>query len=242
MSIQNSSKQIAAAFELKGRMMTLSVLHVLMHDLDALKRQLDAKIMSAPGLFKNLPVLLDFDALAESQEVLDVAELNRLLRERGLIPVGVRGAGERLTEASTAAGLGIINSGAAPELLRREPAKETKETAASAPPLPGLFVRQPIRSGQQVYARGGDLVVLAAVSPGAEILADGHIHVYGPLRGRALAGVRGNTEARIFCQSLDAELISIAGNYRVSENIQDSERGQPVQIFLDGDSLRIDPL
>jgi len=104
------------------------------------------------------------------------------------------------------------------------------------------LITTPIRSGQQVYAPGGDLVVLAPVSAGAEILADGNIHVYGPLRGRALAGVKGDTEARIFCQSLEAELISIAGNYKVNEDLQKEHWKEGIQARLEGDQLVITPL
>jgi septum site-determining protein MinC len=99
-----------------------------------------------------------------------------------------------------------------------------------------------VRSGQRIYAAGGDLSVVAAVSSGAELMADGNVHVYGPLRGRALAGMKGNTEARIFCQDLQAELVSIAGHYRISENIPPELRGMPVQIYLDQKILRIERL
>ncbi|HCP03453.1 MAG TPA: septum site-determining protein MinC, partial [Pseudomonas sp.] len=114
------------------------------------------------------------------------------------------------------------------------------------PPPPaaiaGKIITEPVRGGQQVYARGGDLIVMAPVSAGAELLADGHIHVYGPLRGRALAGVQGNQEARIFCQSLEAELVSIAGQYKVAEDLRKQQWKQAVQISLEGDSLKISGL
>jgi len=106
---------------------------------------------------------------------------------------------------------------------------------------PQLMTR-PVRSGQQVYARETDLIVMGQVGPGAEVIADNHIHVYGPLRGRALCGVSGNTEARIFCQSLEAELVSVAGNYRVLESIPEDLRGKPAQIWLDQERLNIEPL
>lgn len=111
---------------------------------------------------------------------------------------------------------------------------------AAAPVLQGTrFVKRPVRSGQRIYAAGGDLIVYGAVSSGAEIFADGHVHVYGVLRGRAVAGVKGDQEARIFCQGLDAELVSVAGTYRMSEDIDDSLRHKPSQIFLDGQRLTI---
>jgi len=111
-----------------------------------------------------------------------------------------------------------------------------------APPAGSLTVTQPVRSGQQIYARGTDLVILAAVSPGAEVLADGHVHVYGALNGRALAGVRGNTNARIFCKSFRAELVSIAGIYGLSEQFDATLAGAPTQVSLQGDTLRIERL
>ncbi len=116
--------------------------------------------------------------------------------------------------------------------------------AASAPASgkSTLMIRNPVRSGQRVYAQGGDLVVVTSISPGAELLADGHIHVYGALRGRAMAGVSGNPEARIFCHSLEAELISIAGYWRVREDMPEGLIGKPVQIALEGERLTIEPL
>ncbi|HAG30490.1 MAG TPA: septum site-determining protein MinC, partial [Alteromonas macleodii] len=101
---------------------------------------------------------------------------------------------------------------------------------------------RPVRSGQQVYAEGGDLVVTASVSEGAELLADGNIHVYGTLRGRALAGVKGNTGARVFCQSLDAELISIAGQFIMHETVKGECWKKPAQVYLEDETLRIEPL
>lgn len=237
--IQHFPNEPPPAFELKGRMMTLSVLRVLTSDLDAFSEQLDAKIVAAPDLFQNFPVLLDFEGLSgDAQNAFDIAELDRLLRERSFVPVGLRGAGDVLAGIAAGVGIGVISAGAAAEPSRRKAAKDAGPLTRAA----NLLIKEPVRSGQQVYAKGGDLVVLATVSPGAEILADGNIHIYGALRGRALAGVKGNTEARIFCRSLDAELISIAGHYRVSEKIQESERTHPVQIFLNGDSLVIESL
>ncbi len=115
-------------------------------------------------------------------------------------------------------------------------------TTNEAKPQTSRIIYQPVRSGQQIYAQNGDLIVLAQVSAGAEILADGNIHVYGPLRGRALAGVRGNTEARIFCQSLEAELVSIAGQYKISEDLQNGNWKKPAQIHLSDEKLTVKPL
>jgi septum site-determining protein MinC len=122
------------------------------------------------------------------------------------------------------------------------PAEERRQGAERRSAAGFITITRPVRSGQRIYASGGDLSIIAAVSSGAELMADGNIHVYGPLRGRALAGMNGNLEARIFCQDLQAELISIAGHYRISENIPEDMRGFPVQIFLDQKVLRIEKL
>ena len=114
-----------------------------------------------------------------------------------------------------------------------------EETSA---PMGARLITQPIRSGQQVYAAGGDLVVVAPVSAGAELLADGNIHVYGPLRGRALAGAKGDRDARIFCQQMEAELLSIAGHFKMEEDLSDSYKGKPVQVYLRDHSLHIEAL
>lgn len=236
--IQNLPKEPPRAFELKGRMMAFSVLRVLTADLRFLVQQLDAKIASAPHLFQNFPVLLDFEALPpDVQEAFDIARFDRLLRERSFVPVGMTGAGDVLRGIAAGVGIGTISPGlAAPS---RQPPKDAPAAAAR---VTNLLIKQPVRSGQQVYARGGDLTVLATVSPGAEVMADGNVHIYGSLRGRALAGVRGNAEARIFCQDLDAELVSIAGRYQISEKFRETSRKRPVQIYLNGERLVIEPL
>jgi len=134
---------------------------------------------------------------------------------------------------------------AAPRPVEPPVLKPAEVAAAAETPVNGrtaLTVTQPVRSGQRIYAHGSDLVVVTSISPGAELLADGHIHVYGTLRGRALAGVSGNAEARIFCHSLEAELISIAGYWRVREDLPEALIGKPVQIALDGERLTIEPL
>lgn len=121
-------------------------------------------------------------------------------------------------------------------------ATEDTPNAVEAKPQETRIIYQPVRSGQQVYAQNGDLIVLAQVSAGAEILADGNIHVYGPLRGRALAGVKGNTQARIFCHSLEAELVSIAGQYKISEDLQNESWKKPSQVHLSDETLTVKAL
>ena len=115
--------------------------------------------------------------------------------------------------------------------------------AAPAAPATALVITKPLRSGQRVYARHTDLVVIGMVSQGAEVIADGNVHVYGPLRGKAMAGARGDTSARIFTTQLDAELLAVAGVYRVVEDKLDgSLHNQPALVHLDGETLRIEAL
>ena len=239
------SGECAAAFELKGRMATLTVLQVLTTDPDALLVQLDARLARAPGFFDGMPLVIAPDEAVE----LDSGTLQALvagLRDRGLLPVA---AADLPVSTAAAAGLGVLrNLGAAGAVTAQAPAERRERSAASgslsgAPAGgPARLVTQPVRSGQQIYARGGDLVVAGAVSAGAELMADGHVHVYGTLRGRALAGVQGDVNARIFCQSLQAELVAIAGHYRLSEQIDAALRGAAAMIRLDGDELAVDAL
>lgn len=225
--------------------------------------QLDAKIAQAPGFFRDAPIVLDLDDLAGP---VDFPGLVSRLRRHGLVPVGTQGGGEALQAGARAAGLAILPPGRAAAVANHSgnqpdatqvsraaaarakfggAAAEPAANAAAAAPAAGrsaLMITEPVRSGRQIYAAGTDLIVTGSVSAGAELVADGSIHVYGRLSGRALAGMSGDRAARIFCQSLDAELLSIAGLYRVSEDIDKSMLKKPVQIHLDRDFLQITPL
>ena len=235
------------ALEFKGRMTTLTILRLLQPSVDVLARELDRRVQEAPGLFQGLPVILDVGEVASSDLHMDLPGLAAHLRSRNLIPLGLRGSDARWADAADAAGLPVFSDQSDPEARKQAgPA----QSAASSPnangeaeaSTSGLVITEPVRSGQQVYARGGDLVVIAAVSPGAELLADGHIHVYGALRGRALAGVQGNASARIFCRSFHAALVSIAGTYSISEQFDEGLSGKPVQAFLHQDALLLERL
>ena len=235
-----SARSPAMPFELKGSLFTLTVLHLWRTDLDAIEHHLRAKIEQAPGFFHNVPVVLD---LAEVEGIPDFSALNGLLRRHSLLPVGVRNATVALQEAAVQAGLAILRADRSD--TARAPAEPSPAPAQPTPaPAPGQsrLHLQPVRSGQQLYAPDGDLIVVGTVSVGAEVLADGNVHVYGPLRGRALAGVRGNTEARIFCQSLEAQLVSVAGTYRILDEPAEVEKNQAVQIYLENERLIIEPL
>ncbi|HYU13638.1 MAG TPA: septum site-determining protein MinC, partial [Stellaceae bacterium] len=161
------------------------------------------------------------------------------LRRHTLSLVGVQNALPEQLEAAAAAGFASF-APTSTQPSRRPAAPAAPERAPARPPrAPAHLVTQPVRSGTQIYARGTDLVVTAAVSPGAELVADGNIHVYGALRGRAMAGASGDVEARIFCSRLEAELVSIAGRYLVSEQLPAEQRGFSVQIALVDDQLTI---
>ncbi|WP_232209246.1 septum site-determining protein MinC [Alkalilimnicola ehrlichii MLHE-1] len=225
-------------------MMTVTVLRLLTAQQTDLLDSLAARIAEAPEFFRGLPVLLDPEPLGETVADLDGEALRQALQAHGLVVLGVRPAGDQAVAFAAGAGLPLIEaSGRAPAPPKAGPEPEPSPAPAPAPqPTRSMLITQPVRSGQQVYARGGDLIVTSMVSAGAEVLADGHIHIYGALKGRAMAGVQGDTEARIFCARLDPELVSIAGQYRVSEHIGDDERGRNVQIYLEGDSLKVAPL
>ncbi len=237
-------------FNLKGGMLTMTVIELLRQEPDRFARQLAEKVGQAPNFFKDTPVVISLDKLDTELDLTTLSHLLRICREYGMQPMALRGA-EHFRRLAQQAGLVLMLPGrgrekpvepeARPVPPTPAPAAQAEKPAA-AEPATNKVITQPIRSGQQVYARGGDLVVLAPVSPGSELLADGNIHVYGPLRGRALAGVRGNTEARIFCQSLEAELVSIAGHYKVAEDLRRHLWKEAAQVSLDGDSLKIAPL
>lgn len=236
------------AFQLKGSLFTLTALQLFELDIERLRDQLSSMVQQAPKFFQYAPMVIDLQKLAEQNATIDFAELVGLLRSLRLIPVGVRNGNPAQRAAAMTAGLAILPEAKA-ELNQAPSNKDTLVNKVAAKPAPtktiaqqSKLVTQPVRSGQQIYAQGGDLIILAAVSPGAELLADGHIHVYGPLRGRALAGVTGDTQARIFCHSLEAELVSIAGHYWVNEDLKDTNREVPVQIYLQGEKLQLDKL
>ncbi len=249
---QTSGGGSAAVFELKAAGFTLPIIRLLDGNMEAVADQLGAKVEQAPDFFRNTPVVIDLGALPESAGEVEFPLLVGLLRGYGMIPFGVRGGSKAQNAAAEAMELAILGDALVRGSKSPGAASPTKSTPApvgsgsrGAAPRSGasfVLVTKPVRSGQRLYAADGDLSVVAPVSSGAELMADGNIHVYGALRGRALAGMKGDTQARIFCQDLQAELVSVAGHYRVSENIPAELRGVPVQIYLDQKVLRIDKL
>ncbi|QCT97292.1 septum site-determining protein MinC [Stutzerimonas degradans] len=236
---QADSSPHAPVFQLKGSMLAITVLEIVRNDLDALDEQLAAKVEQAPDFFNNTPLVLALDKLPADGADVDLAALIALCRKHGLRTLAVRAAQPAYISAAEGLDIPVLPPSGARE---RKVDLASKAPAKPAEPVyrPTRVVTTPIRGGQQVYAQGGDLIVLAAVSPGAELLADGNIHVYGPLRGRALAGIKGDANARIFCQQLAAEMISIAGQYKVAEDLRREPLwAESVQIRLAGDVLNI---
>ncbi|WP_341503620.1 septum site-determining protein MinC [Gallaecimonas sp. GXIMD4217] len=209
----------------KGTSFTLSVLALTEADLPSLPRKLADKVEQAPGFFQGAPLVVDLSKL-ETQP--DFTALAGAINEQGLICVGVCGARAAWKDAAKAAGLAVL-----------KPARAGRE---QAPTLPAQVHQGQVRSGQQLYAKGRDLVVLGSVGAGAEVISDGSIHIYGSLRGRAIAGASGSVEARILCQKLEAELVSIAGTYWLSDDLQGEQWQQSAQILLDEQQLALKPL
>jgi septum site-determining protein MinC len=247
-----------ASFEIKSANLPLVALLLKSPDLALLEQELQARFGEIPDFFDNDPLVIDLAPLGEAE--VDFRGLVELLRQYRVVPVAVKGAGEAQLHAALRAGLAVGNDVVA---ARESPADAEAPRAPTPalpqggreeqPPMPvpvpvaptgaALVIDKPLRSGQQVYARGRDVVVLAMVNPGAEVIADGHVHVYAPLRGKAIAGARGDTEARILTLCLEPELVSIAGVYRTSENpLPESLRGKPAQIRLAGEKLVMEAL
>lgn len=235
-----SRRAAVAPFQVRGRFFTAIVLQVAGAPDAAFFQALDAILAQAPHFFTNAPFVLDLNHAPGIDAAFDFAGLMRELRKRRVNLIGVQNGTIAQNRVAVAAGLIALQGGCdippdgKPGSL---PAAEPAE-----PPAGTLLVTAPVRSGQRVFAEMGDLVVTGSVGSGAELIARGNIHVYGPMRGRALAGVNGDAAARIFCQCLEAELIAIGGLYRTSDEIDPSWRKRRVQAFLRDGALCIEPL
>jgi septum site-determining protein MinC len=245
--VVKSGSSPAALFELKSASLSAVAFVLKTPNMAALAKALSAQFGGSPDLFGHDPVVIDLSQLPTSADF-SFAPLLTLLRSYKMLPIAVRGASDALVRAAQAAGLGEVPgvtelaSHAAPVSDKPNSPPATLGVAPS-PYIPTLVIHKPLRSGQQVYAKHGDLIVLAAVNFGAEVLADGNIHVYGPLRGKAVAGVKGNSLARIFTTCMEPELVSIAGTYRTTDTPLPPEVvGQPAQIWLNAGRLVFEPL
>lgn len=248
------------AFRLRAGNFNLLVLRLLDHRPDAVLPSLGDQFRKAPGFLRFAPIAVGLDDLEASPDEVDFRGLVEGLHALEIVPIGTTGGSARMRQAAQAAGL--------PPLRAVGGAKEAEEAPAVVPPAtppadaappaaapatrpgqggtasgrPALLITDPVRSGQRVHARGSDLIVTATVNPGAEIIADGNIHVYGTLRGRAVAGAADDLEARIFALTFDPELVAIAGFYAVRENLGEVPKGRAVQVRLDGEQMRFEAL
>ncbi|HDZ8896800.1 septum site-determining protein MinC [Aeromonas dhakensis] len=227
--------------ELKGTTFTISVLHISDGKPERIRQLLAAKVAQAPQFFNCAPLVINVERLTE---IPDFEQLKELVESEDFVLVGITGAqNEAMKTAAKAAGLAVMASG---KSRKAEPQPEPAPAPiVEAKPVPAPVIASkvhvgPVRSGQQLYAAGTSLVVLGSVSPGAEVIADDSIHIYGSLRGRAIAGAKGNPQARIYCQQLQAELLSIAGTFQLSDALPAGLIQQPVHVRLDNEQLRID--
>jgi septum site-determining protein MinC len=240
-------KDRQACFQFKTSFSPCTILQVVRYDLDELAQQISTAVNKAPNFFLGSPVIIDLEAI-KAQNSMDFIRLKQILHSNNLVPVGVRGGSEEQHKAAATAGVPLITVGQGKPMTapaKTPPAKKAvvAPVAKEAPKqsTPTKLITTPIRSGMSIYAKDADLIVIAPVSAGAELLADGNIHVYGPLRGRALAGVQGNTQARIFCRTLEAELVAIAGYYLVKEDMHNlPAQESTMQIFLDNEQVKIE--
>ena len=244
MSLASAEFDYEQASELKIGQVGIANLRVRVLDVARLVEEMRERVVRAPKLFGRAAVILDFGGLSATPDAATAQALIAGLRAAGVLPVALA-YGTRDTERlSEQLGLPLLAKFRA-QYERAEPAPApSPRRAEPAPPppapagKPGKILRQ-VRSGQQVYAEQADLTVLGTVSAGAEVLADGSIHVYGSLRGRALAGAGDNPDARIFCRDFQAELVAIAGRYKVLDDMPKELRGRAVQVWLEDEQIKI---
>lgn len=246
------------AGELKIGQVGIANLRVRTLDVAQLAAEMRDRVQRAPKLFERAAVILDFGGLTKTPDAATARALVEGLRAAGVLPVALAYGTREIEELSVAIGLPLLAkfraqyeradaapAEPAPRAAAAKPAAPKAEHAPAPAPsapgasAPGMMHPAPVRSGQQVYAENADLTVLATVGAGAEVIADGSIHIYGALRGRALAGAQGNEKARIFCREFHAELVAVAGHYKVLEDIPKDLRGKAVQVWLDQGQLRI---
>jgi septum site-determining protein MinC len=250
------------AGELKIGQVGIANLRIRTLDPSRLASEMRERVKSAPKLFQHAAVILDFGGLSECPQASTVNALVAALREAGVLPVGIAYGTSEIEALAREVSLPLLAKFRASyeyaDKTERagvgggEPTNEAPRPAAASTPAPatpkapavepGLMQTTPVRSGQQIYAQNRDLTVCAMVGAGAEVIADGSIHIYGALRGRALAGAGGNASARIFCREFHAELVAVAGTYKVLEEVPAALVGKPVPIWLDDGKLRNEEL
>jgi septum site-determining protein MinC len=251
MSASQATPNYELAGDLKIGQVGIANLRVRTLDVARLGAEMRDRVARAPKLFERAAVIVDFGGLPGTPDAATARALIEALRDAGAIPVGLAYGSTDNEKLAIELGLPLLakfraqyESGATETPPAAPAAKQAAAPAPSAAPAaatsePGMLQTAPIRSGQQIYAEQRDLTVLGTVGAGAEVIADGSIHVYGALRGRALAGARDNAKARIFCREFHAELVAIAGHYKVMEDIPADVRGKPAQVWLENGQIHI---
>lgn len=244
MSVPAANVALEQAGELKIGQVGVANLRIRTMDVPRLVQEMRDRVERAPKLFHYAAIILDFGGLTQTPEPAQATQLVTGLRQAGVLPVALAYGTREIEGLSRQLGLPLLAKFRAQ--YERQDAQATPTAAprmSPAPilgrPKPGKIQRAAVRSGQQLYAEHCDLTVMNTVGAGAEVIADGSIHVYGCLRGRALAGAQGNTEARIFCRDFHAELVAIAGRYKVLDDVPAELRGQAVQVWLEQDQIKI---
>jgi septum site-determining protein MinC len=248
------------AGELKIGQVGIANLRIRTLDVAKLVEEMRGRVQRAPKLFARAAIVIDFGGLTRTPDEATARALIDGLRDAGVLPVALAYGTTEIDRLAEALGLPLLakfrasyerdesEPAQAPAPARRESEPAAKQAAknaaapaavAPAAATPGMMQSAPVRSGQQIYAENRDLTVLTTVGAGAEVIADGSVHIYGPLRGRALAGAKGNEQARIFCREFHAELVAIAGHYKVLEEIPKELRGKAVQVWLEDQQLKI---
>lgn len=236
-----------SAFEIRFGQVGLAQMRVRSTDAAAIHTQLAARVAAAPPLLERAAVCLDLNSLGHDAQASEVRAVLEAIRQAGMLPVGLAHGTEMVNALARSLDLPVLTQfrvQGKPSPLgnpAEQAATPAPPTSAAAEPfgVPALMHHRPVRSGQRIYARHRDLVLTSTVGAGAEVMADGCVHVYAPLRGRAMAGARGEVTARVFCREFYAELVSIAGVFKVFETIPAELAGKPVQAWLDGDDLRL---
>jgi septum site-determining protein MinC len=243
-------------FRLRGANFNLLVLRLLDHRPEAVVPAIGDQFRRAPGFLRFAPIVLGLGDIQVSPAEVDFPGLIQGLRALEIMPIGTTGGTAEMRNAALSFGLPPVRAAGGKEETEDAAPPAASPVEAPAAPIPAalppiaqpaaarvtMVVDQPVRAGQRVWAEGADLVVAATVNPGAEVIADGNIHVYGALRGRAIAGGASNMEARVFALNFDPELVSIAGFYAVREGFPTAQIGKAMQVRLVGERMRFDPL
>ena len=223
--------------EVKGEMSVLNVLHLYSANLADIEATLRQQRDRLPQAFEQSPLIVDCQKLDDNYLELDLIQLKQLLLDLKFITVGLRHWPEAQQTQALDANWALLRQHKSAPVIETKPTRRKNTTISDIE-----IVEKPLRSGQQIYHPQGDVVLFQHTSAGSEILAGGSVHVYGSLRGRVLAGINGDTQARIFCQKLNAELVAIAGHYRLLDDIETDLKGQPAMVWLEGERLRISPM